>query len=151
MSYTIPKQFSLKTIANLIKRIYSSSFFDMLDKMDLHFFYIENGEYKVIVAIENEKKSLNIFYGDEGFITFSSMVRDDPRNFFAYASNYIVIEPRDTNEYPYENCEIVEENYPLYHIDKVPVTYLSYKKGRSEMPINNKESKIFLIIFLFTI
>lgn len=149
MSYNVPKKFSLKTIFNLIKRLYSSTFFDMLERLDLHFLYIENGEYKVIVAVESEKKSLNIFYGEDGFITFLSMVRDDARSFFSYASNYIVIEPRDKDEFPYENGDLVEKHFPLYHINGLPVAYLSYKKGRAEMPINDKESKMIIEILQY--
>lgn len=140
MKYFPATKFSMRTINNLIKRLYSSTFFERLEKNNQNFFHISNDEINVIVAVEPDKKSLNIFYKEEGFITFESMIRDDARNFFAYANNYIVIEPRDIYEYPFLNCEKIIKDFPLYHIDSIPVTYLSYHRGRTEMPITEKEA-----------
>ena len=141
MEFTIPTKETMTTLYQLVKELFEKKFFDFIDKLGQRIFFIDTEEASFVTIISPNELKIDIFFGQEGFLSCHNLLSGDTSAVFSYGISSLSVEP--TNDNVYGN-QYYSENFEFYKDNEKSIGYISHKPFQKPLVVNNEEALLII-------
>lgn len=139
MEFRIPSKDSMTNLYNLVEELFTKKFFNFVDKLGQRIFFISSDTESYAVVITPDEFKIDIFRGQEGFLSCHNLFAGDTSAVFSYGINNLSVEVFNDHVYGYKNyCE----KFKFYVNDGESIGYISRKPFQKPLVINELESLV---------
>ena len=98
MNFVIPKKSTMNKLYRLTKKFYKKKVYDFFNEVGQRIFFISSKVNNFVVIISPDDKKLEIFHGEDGFLTCHNFLIGDDRSIRSYGVNSICVEEYDPED-----------------------------------------------------
>ena len=139
MEFNIPTVKTMTTLYNLVEELFEKKFFNFVNNLGQRIFFITTEENSFVTIISPDELKIDIFTGQEGFLSCHNLLSGDTPAVFSYGISNISIEPHNDNVY---GNKYYLDNFDFYKVDDQMISYVSRKPFQKPLVINEEEALV---------
>ena len=141
MNFVIPKKSTMNRLYRLTKKFYKIKAYDFFKEVGQRIFFVSSRMNNFVVIISPDDKKLEIFHGEDGFLTCHNLLIGDDRAIRSYGINSICVEEYDPEDTIFGR-EHYEKKFKFYQNESKNVLYFSNKFGQKPLMLDERESLV---------
>ena len=131
----------MNTLYRLTKKLFSKGFFEFVNGMGQRIFYITTKEENFVAIISPDEHKIDVFYGEEGFLSCHNLLSGDERAIYSYGITCLSLTECDESLFGFD---YYNNHFKLYKNDGEVVGYVSHKFGQRPIFVDMSETKILI-------
>ena len=141
MEFIIPKKRHMNLLYNLTKKLLKKGFFKFIETLGQRVFFMNGKNFSYVVVVSPDEYKLDIFYGEEGFLSCHHLFNGDERGIHMYSVDSLGLEISPT---PLFGSEYYLDKFKHYTENESTWRYYSRKAGQPLTVIDMNEAMVLI-------